>query len=155
MAFFFLACMFLSGRFHYEGIVVWVLNHVLLSRDPMDWNAPDSSVRWIAHTRILEWGVISFSSWSSWPRDQTCVPCTRRCSLYQLSDLGSPTRICCSLFHCSLLFIVQSLSVTPWAVVCQAHLFSTSSRRLLKSKSNDLVILPNHLILCYPLLLLP
>ena len=56
--------------------------------------------------------------------------------------------------------VVQSLShvrlsVTPWTAACQAPLSSSISRNLLKSMSIESVMLPNHLILCCPLLLLP
>ena len=46
--------------------------------DPMDYSLPGSSVRGIFQARTLEWVVISFSTGSSWPRDQTvgsCVLC--------------------------------------------------------------------------------
>ena len=43
--------------------------------DPMDCSPPDSSVRGISQARILEWGAVSFSRESSWPRDQTYVSC--------------------------------------------------------------------------------
>ena len=59
-----------------------------------------------------------------------------------------------------LLVLVQSLShvwlfATPWTVARQASLSITKSRSLLKLMSIELVIPSNHLILCYPLLLLP
>ena len=55
---------------------------------------------------------------------------------------------------------VQSLScvrlfVTPWTAACQASLFITSSRSLLKPMPIEWVMPSNHLILCHPLLLLP
>ena len=55
---------------------------------------------------------------------------------------------------------VQSLShvwlfATPWTAACQASLSITISRSLLKLISFESVMLSNHLILCYPLLLLP
>ena len=55
---------------------------------------------------------------------------------------------------------VQSLScvwlfVTPWTAARQASLSITNSRSLPKLMSIELVIPPNHLILCRPLLLLP
>ena len=57
-------------------------------------------------------------------------------------------------------FVVQLLShvqlfATPWIAVCQAPLSSTISWSLLKLMSKESVMLPNHLILCCPLLLLP
>ena len=44
--------------------------------DPMDCSPPGSSVHGILHARILEWVAISFSRWSSQPRDRTWVSCT-------------------------------------------------------------------------------
>ena len=41
--------------------------------NPMDWNPPDSSVHGILQARILDWVAVSFSRWSSQPRDWTCV----------------------------------------------------------------------------------
>ena len=54
---------------------------------------------------------------------------------------------------------VQSLSrawlfVTPWIAAHQASLSITNSQSLLKLMFIESVILSNHLILCYPLLLL-
>ena len=43
----------------------------------------------------------------------------------------------------------------PWSTACQALLYSTVSRSLLKFLSIESVMLSNHLILCRPLLLLP
>ena len=39
----------------------------------MDYNLPGSSVHGIFQARVLEWGAISISRGSSWPRDQTQV----------------------------------------------------------------------------------
>ena len=47
------------------------------------------------------------------------------------------------------------LFVTPWTVTQQASLSFTVSWSLLKLVSIGLVMPPNHLILCHPLLLLP
>ena len=44
---------------------------------------------------------------------------------------------------------------TPWTAACQASLSITNSRSLLKLMSIESVMPSNHLILCYPLLLLP
>ena len=54
---------------------------------------------------------------------------------------------------------VQSLShvelfVTPWTAACQASLSITNSQTLLKLMSIESVMPSNHLILCYPFLLL-
>ena len=47
------------------------------------------------------------------------------------------------------------LSVTPWTAACQTSLSFTISRSLLKLMSIELVMSPNGLVLCHPLLLLP
>ena len=62
--------------------------------------------------------------------------------------------------HCkSTISSVQLLSraqlfVIPWAAARQASLSVTNSWSLLKLMSIELVMPPNHLILCHPLLLL-
>ena len=45
--------------------------------------------------------------------------------------------------------------MAPWTAACQASLFITISRSLLKFMSIESVIPFNYLILCHPLLLLP
>ena len=55
---------------------------------------------------------------------------------------------------------VRSLShvwlfAAPWTAACQASLSITNSRSLLELMSIELVMSSNHLILCFPLLLLP
>ena len=57
---------------------------------------------------------------------------------------------CC----CSVIAHVQ-LFVTPYTTASQASLSFTISQSLLKLMSIESVILPNHLFLCQPLLLLP
>ena len=47
------------------------------------------------------------------------------------------------------------LFVTPWTAACQASLYITNSRSLLKLMPIESVMPSNHLILCRPLLLLP
>ena len=44
--------------------------------DPMYCSFPGPSVHDISQARILEWIAISFSRWSSWPRNWTRVSCT-------------------------------------------------------------------------------
>ena len=56
--------------------------------------------------------------------------------------------------------VVQSMShvrpfVTPWTAACRASLSLAICRSLLKLKSTESVMPPNHPILCHPLLLLP
>ena len=50
---------------------------------------------------------------------------------------------------------VVSDSATPWTAARQASLSITNSQSLLKFTSIELVMPSNHLILCWPLLLLP
>ena len=65
---------------------------------------------------------------------------------------GKQDSTCCKLsFSCS----VVSDSATPWTTACQASLSFTISRSLLKLMSIELVMPSNHLILFFPLLLLP
>ena len=47
------------------------------------------------------------------------------------------------------------LFATPWTAACQASLYSSISWSLLKLLSIELVMVSNHLILYFPLLLLP
>ena len=65
----------------------------------------------------------------------------------------------CNPFPLSIIS-VQSLShvwlfATPWTAACQACMSITNSQSLLKRMSTELVMLPNYLILCHSLLLLP
>ena len=68
----------------------------------------------------------------------------------------------CHYLHylCHSFSSVQSISrvwlfATPWTAVHQASLSITNSRSSLKLGSIESVMPSNHLILCYPLLLLP
>ena len=54
-----------------------------------------------------------------------------------------------------LLQEVMPDSMTPWTAAHQASLYSTVSQSLLKFMSFESMMLPNHLIICSPLLLLP
>ena len=65
-----------------------------------------------------------------------------------------------SLSYCHQFSSVQSLSrvwffVIPWITACQASLSITNSQSLLKLMSIESVMPSSHLILCFPLLLLP
>ena len=53
------------------------------------------------------------------------------------------------------MFLQFSSVVTPWTTAHLTLLFITNSQSLLKLMSIESVMLPNHLILCCPLLLLP
>ena len=59
-----------------------------------------------------------------------------------------------------VIVVVQSLShvwlfETPWTAACQASLSFTTYQSLLRFTSIESSMLSNHLILCFPLLLLP
>ena len=78
--------------------------------DPMNCSPPDSTDHEIFQARILEWVAISFSSWSSQPRDQTCISYIGRWILYHWAnreDLVITLSSVQSLSHVWLL-------ATPW-----------------------------------------
>ena len=53
----------------------WKWSHLVVSDSlwPVDCSPPSSSVHGILQARVLQWVAISFSTGSSWPRDQTQV----------------------------------------------------------------------------------
>ena len=124
-----------------------VARHVQLFYDPMDWSLPGSTVRGISLARIPEWVPISFSRWSWWSRDETCVSCISG-GLFtteppvQSVQFSSVTQSCLTLWD-------------PMNHTTQASLSTTNSRSSLKLMSIELVMPSSHLILCRPLLLLP
>ena len=75
----------------------------------------------------------------------------------QNQSIGCSIQWLCPHVEISLLFSlsVMSESATPWTVACQDPLSSTFSQSLLKHMFIESVMLPNHLILCRALLLLP
>ena len=93
-----------------------------------------------------------FTHCPKWDRRCFCHPRKSFCYLSQVC-LSSGNHFVISVTISS----VQSLScvllfVTPWTATCQAFLFITNSRSLLKLMSIELVMPSNHLILCRPLL---
>ena len=60
----------------------------------------------------------------------------------------------CFISSVQLLSRIQFFA-TPWTTTHQASMSITSSQRLLKLMPLELVMPPNHLILCHPLFLLP
>ena len=95
-------------------------------------------------------------SWRKlWENSQRNEP--KFCSYFFLQTIPDPSSLASIQTRFSS---VQSLSrvglfVTPWTAALQASLSVTNSRSLLKPLSIELVIQPNHLIFCRPLLLLP
>ena len=69
-----------------------------LSRDPMDWSLPGSSVHGSSQGSLLEWIAISFYRDSSQLRDWTCVSCIGRWVLYH----WAPREVLCYLLLYSL-----------------------------------------------------
>ena len=59
--------------------------------DPKDCSLPGSSIHGIFQARVMEWVAISFSSRSSWPRDQTRVSYIVRGHFSNSEPLGKPS----------------------------------------------------------------
>ena len=121
---------------------------------------PGSSVYGIFQARILEQIAIPYSRGSSPSRDQTLLHLQH----WQVDclPLVPPGKAgCCNMHYLkknSTQFssVAQFwLRVTPGTVACQASLSITNSQSLLKLMSIESVKPSSHLILCYPLLLLP
>ena len=80
-----------------------------------------------------------------------CMKVKSEREVAQYSSWQKDWILVCLQFCCS----VVSDSATPWTAACQASLSITKSQSLLKFMFIESVMLSNHLILCYPLLLLP
>ena len=65
--------------------------------DPMDRSLPGSHVHGILQARILEWVAMSSFRKSSWPRDQTCIPCIDRWVLYHWNTREAKDIICIAI----------------------------------------------------------
>ena len=74
-------------------LVVYLLSCVRLFCDPMDYSLPGSSVCGISQARTQEWVAISFSRWSSPPRDWTRVSCVDRWILYHWASRESKVKV--------------------------------------------------------------
>ena len=76
----------------YKSMLVLVTQLCPTLCDPVDCSLPGSSVHGIFQARVLEWGAISFSKRSSWPRDWTQVSCiVRRCfTIWATTEVTSP-----------------------------------------------------------------
>ena len=84
--------------------------------------------------------------WLCFPSFSSCLPFLFSCELWcwsstQFSSVQSVSRV--------------RLFATPWTAAWQASLSITNSRSLPKLMSIESVMPSNHLMLCYPLLLLP
>ena len=65
----------------------------------MNCSLPGSSVHGISQAKILKWVTISFSRWSSQPRDWTCVSCIVG-RFFTTEPLGEPFYVCVCVFVC-------------------------------------------------------
>ena len=107
--------------------------------NPMHCSPSSFSVHGIVQARILEWIVISFSSGSSRPRDQTQVSCiagrffttkpTRKPNIYSQQNIIQPSKgwksdPCCSTDgtwgHSTQRLIIQAKYITNKALVYSA-----------------------------------
>ena len=79
---------------------------VQLFCSPMDCSLQGFSLHGILEARILECVAISFFRVSSQPRNQTCVSCIGRKTLYHREPPGKPTYHCSSIW---IYFITQAL----------------------------------------------
>ena len=92
---------------------------------------------WGSPGKNSEWLSISYSRWSSWPRDQAQHLLCWQADSLPLSYLGS---------HWKVIVAVQLLScvrlfVTPWTAACQASPSITVSWSLLKFMSIEKVLI--------------
>ena len=94
--------------------------------DPMDCSPPACSVHGILQARTLEWVAISFSSVSSWPRDQTCLYCI---DPTMIKHVGSPYVVLLLLLLLLSRFSCVRLCETPQTAAHQAPLSLGFSRQ--------------------------
>ena len=84
----------ISWKGMHAGKGVCMFAHLCLTLcDPMDFSLPGSSVRGIFQARILEWVAISFSRWSFWSRDRTCISCMHADSQKQNKKYKDPLQV--------------------------------------------------------------
>ena len=89
--------------------VVWLLSHIWLFCDPMDYNLPGFSVLGISQAGILEWIAISFSRESSQSRDRTHISCMAD-RFFTTEQPGKPTEYISDM---DLIFLFASSLVPP------------------------------------------
>ena len=107
--------------------------------------------------KILSFWSVAFSylCYNNEPFLDCIVTCDKKWILWQLAMTSSVVRL-----RRSSIILVQSLNrvrlyATPWTAACHVSLSITNSWSLRKLMSIESVMPSNHLILCYPLLLLP
>ena len=97
----------------WRKIVVSLLSRIQLFCGSMDCSLPGSSVHRISQSRILEWVAISFSKWSSQPRDQTWISCTGKCHLGSLQWGSVSANDCLEGKFLGCLFASAAVTNTP------------------------------------------
>ena len=100
-----------------------VVQSCLTLCNPVDCGPPDSSIRGILQTRVLEWVAISFSSRSSQPRDQMQVSCiagrcfticaTREAHMY-ITNLINIVYLVLKLNNLKITFKIPALTLESW-----------------------------------------
>ena len=81
---------------------------------PVDCRLPGSSVQGISQARILEWGTISYSRGSSWPRDWMPVPWSSRGPPALAGGFFTTSATCEALMKLWII-IVNISSCTPFS----------------------------------------
>ena len=93
----------------------------------MDCSLRGSSVHGSSQARILEWGAISFSKGSSWPRDGTHISCIgRQMDSLPLNHQGSPPNDVCNSFLIGATFLHYPFALVLSVSGCS--LLSTESQ---------------------------
>ena len=113
--------------------------------NPMDYSPPGPSVHWILQAGILEQVAISFSRECSWVRNQiciSCISCTGRWVLYQLSHQGSPKVLCPLLKYTTGITEKGKSSTHHFQSLGLDHsLTHTASDWVVKNSINDSLVL--------------
>ena len=104
--------------------------------------SPPVSVHGISQARTLEWVAISFSRGSSWPRDQTCVPCISSWILYSWATREA---LIIRLTYTSYKFI----NPTPTFLSTGIWLPKLSHSQILIFSSTDCFSMVNYLMISY------
>ena len=142
-------------REHFLEVFLWVVRcgggggglvpkSYLTLCDPRDYSLPGSSVHGILQARILEWVTISFSRWSSQPRNRTPVSSIAGGFFANWTMRGAGAVRCNSL-HFSILqenFQKRSLYCFTGYVILLKYLWKYNKRLILfefQERINDII----------------
>ena len=110
-------------------------------------------------TSLFTFTTLLCRSFSIWCSPNYWFFCCLSFGVSSKISVPRPMSTYCLLFPPRSFVVIglQSLSrvrlfATPWTAACQASLFITNSRTLLKLRSIKSVMPPNHLTLCHPFL---